>query len=282
MRKNYLLSLLCFCLAQPLWAQGTQLLRQPTVSAQSIVFVYANDLWQVDRAGGDATRLTTNEGSESNPHFSPDEQWIAFTAQYGGNTDVYVIPASGGTPKRLTYHPYPDVVQGWTPDGEVLFRSGRTGHATRLNKLYSISMAGGFPTELPIPRAAYGEISPDGKHAAYIPITFWDPEWRNYRGGQAMPIWILNLKNQKLQRIPQPTQERHLDPVWFGKEIYYISERDYAANIWRFNPADGSEAQITKHQQFDVKSLDACKDAIVYEMGGYLHLLDPATRSAKQ
>ncbi|MFK7923061.1 MAG: PDZ domain-containing protein [Bacteroidia bacterium] len=282
MKKHYLLSLLCFFLTQSLWAQGTQLLRQPTVSAQEIVFVYANDLWKVARDGGDAIRLTTNEGYESSPHFSPDEQWIAFTAQYGGNTDVYVIPASGGTPKRLTYHPGGDIVQGWTPEGEVLFRSSRTGYATRLNKLYRISMEGGFPTELEIPRAAYGEISPDGKYAAYIPITFWDPEWRNYRGGQAMPIWILNLKNQKLQRIPQPTQERHLDPVWFGKEVYYISERDYAANIWSYDPANANEKQITKHQQFDVKSLDACKDAIVYEMGGYLHLIDLGTGQTKQ
>ncbi|MDX2445385.1 MAG: hypothetical protein QNK30_16435, partial [Bacteroidales bacterium] len=113
-------------------------MRQPTVSKTDIVFVYANDLWKADRNGGDAMRLTTNEGYESLPHFSPDEQWIAFSAQYEGNTDVYVIPATGGSPKRLSYHPGADFVQGWTPEGEVVFRSTRIGYPTRLNRFYKI------------------------------------------------------------------------------------------------------------------------------------------------
>ena len=165
------------------WSQGTRLLREPTLSSTHIVFVYANDLWKVDRDGGTAFRLTSNEGQESYPHFSPDEQWIAFTGQYDGNTDVYVIPATGGEPRRLTWHPGGDVVQGWTPDGRVLFRSGREGHPTQMNKFYSVPLTGGLPQALAIPRAAFGEIAPDGSHVAYVPITFWDPEWRNYRGG---------------------------------------------------------------------------------------------------
>lgn len=264
------------------FGQGTQLLRQPTVSADHIVFVYANDLWKVDRDGGDAHRLTSDEGYESNPHFSPDEEWVAFSAEYDGNVDVYVVSANGGSPQRLTWHPGADIVQGWTPEGEVLFRSSRAGHATRLNRWYTIDQEGGLPRMLSIPRVAFGELSPDGKQAAYIPITFWDPEWRNYRGGQAMPIWILDLETQALQRIPQPTQERHLDPIWHDGKVYYLSERDYAANIWSYDPATGAEKQITQHAQFDVKSLDACADAIVYEMGGYLHLYDPATLTSQQ
>ncbi|MDX1284696.1 MAG: protease, partial [Draconibacterium sp.] len=144
-------------------AQGTQLLRQPTISSESIVFVYANDLWKVDRSGGEAIRLTTNEGYESNPHFSNDEKWIAFSAQYGGNTDVYVIPAEGGSPKRLTWHPGADMVQGWTPEGEVMFRSGRESRPTQTNKFYKVSLEGGLPVAIEIPRAAYGELSPNGK-----------------------------------------------------------------------------------------------------------------------
>ena len=115
---------LTFFLSQTLQAQGTRLLRQPTVSAKSIVFVYADDLWLVDREGGNARRLTTNVGSESEPHFSPDGQTIAFSAEYGGNTDAYIMNLSGGEPRRLTWHPGEDAVQGWTPDGKsVLFRS---------------------------------------------------------------------------------------------------------------------------------------------------------------
>lgn len=263
-------------------AQGTQLLRQPTVSSTDIVFVYANDLWKVSRDGGQALRLTTHEGYESLPHFSPDEQWIAFSAQYDGNTDVYLIPVDGGEARRLTWHPGGDFVQGWTPEGEVLFRSGRKSHPTQTNTLYSVSPKGGLPKSIGIPRAAYGEISPDGKHVAYTPITSWDPEWRNYRGGQAMPIWIVDMETKELQRTPQPDQERHLDPVWCDGKVYYLSERDYASNIWMFDPTNGAEQQVTSHKQFDVKSLDATSDAIVYEQGGYLHLMNPDGSNSRQ
>ena len=267
---------------QTIFSQGTQLLRQPTISNTHIVFVYANDLWKVDRKGGDAIRLTSNIGYESSPHFSPDEQWIAFTAQYDGNTDVYILPAAGGTPQRLTWHPGGDFVQGWTPDGKVLFRSGRQGRPTQTSKFYTVSTKGGLPVAMDIPRAAFGEISADGKQLAYVPITFWDPEWRNYRGGQAMPIWIVDLATKELIRTPQPTKERHLDPVWFQNKVYYLSERDYASNIWMFNPSTKEEKQLTFHKKFDTKSLDAGKDAIVYEQGGYLHLLDPIKGTSQQ
>ncbi|MCA6074733.1 S41 family peptidase [Fulvivirga sedimenti] len=266
----------------PVNGQGTQLLREPTLSANSIVFVYADDLWKVSRAGGDAVRLTSHEGSESLPHFSPDEKWIAFSAEYDGNTDVYVIPSEGGTPLRLTWHPGGDFVQGWTPDGEVMFRSGRVGHPTQTSTFFKVNRKGGMPEPVGLPRAAFGEMSPDGKHIAYVPITFWDPEWRNYRGGQAMPIWIVDMETMDLIRTPQPTQERHLDPVWYNGSVYYLSERDYASNIWSFNPATKAEAQITFHKQFDVKSLDAGPNGIVYEQGGYLHLLDPANGNTQQ
>jgi tricorn protease len=143
---------------------------------------------------------------------------IAFTAQYDGNIDVYVIPSEGGEPKRLTFHPGADVVQGWTPDNEVLFRSGREGRPTQTNKFYSVSTEGGLPVALEVPRAAYGELSPDGDYLAYTPITGWDEEWRNYRGGQAMPIWIVDMKTKELTRTNQANGERHMDPVWFKQQ----------------------------------------------------------------
>ncbi|NER13053.1 protease [Leptobacterium flavescens] len=274
-----LVAVLCFSNAA---AQGTQLLRQPTLSSDHIVFVYANDLWKVSRNGGNAIRLTSNEGLESSPHFSSDGKWIAFSAQYDGNTDVYIIPSEGGSPKRLTWHPGGDIVQGWTPQGDIMFRSGRKSRPTQTAKFYTVSPKGGLPVEIDIPRAAFGEISPDGKHIAYVPITFWDPEWRNYRGGQAMPIWIVNMRTKDLIRTPQPTKERHLDPVWHDNKVFYLSERDYASNIWSFDPATKEEKQHTFHKQFDVKSLDAGPNGIVYEQGGYLHLLDPQSGNSKQ
>lgn len=266
-----------------LLAQGTQLLRQPTISDQYIAFVYADDIWIVNRDGGDAKRLTSFEGTESYPHFSPDGKMIAFTGQYDGNTDVFVTPTAGGEPKRLTWHPANDIVQGWTPDGkEVVFQSSREGVPTKIVKFYTVGTNGGLPKAMVVPQVAFGEISEDGKYLAYTPITFWDPEWRNYRGGQAQPIWIVDLKTHELKQTPQPDHERHTDPVWHDGNVYFLSERDYANNIWTFNPKNNELKQITSHKDFDVKSLDACKDRIVYEQGGYLHLLDPKTGKAKQ
>jgi len=126
-------------------AQGTRMLRQPTVSTTHIAFVHANDIWLVQRGGGLAARLTSADGAETDPAFSPDGDWIAFTGQYAGNTDVYVMPAMGGEPRRLTWHPGADVVQGWTPDGDILFQSGREGHPTRLWQFFTVGVDGGFP-----------------------------------------------------------------------------------------------------------------------------------------
>ncbi len=278
--NRFLLGLLAlFCISTT--AQNTKLLRQPTLHNNDVVFVYANDLWKASVNGGTAIRLTSDDGYESNPHFSNDGQWIAFTAQYDGNIDVFVIPSNGGEPQRLTYHPTGDFVQGWTPDGKVLFRSGREGRPTQTNKFFTVSPNGGLPEALDIPRAAYGEISSDGKHVAYTPITSWDPEWRNYRGGQAMPIWIVDLKTKDLMRTPQNDGERHLDPVWLNGVVYYLSERDYTSNIWSFDPNTQTETQMTFHKKFDVKSLDASNEMIVYEQGGSLHTLNPSDKSTK-
>ena len=228
------------------FGQGTQLLRQPTLSQTEIVFVYANDLWKVSKAGGQAIRLTSNEGEETLPHFSPDGKFIAFTGEYDGNVDVYLIPASGGEPQRLTWHPGADLVTGWSPDGNyITFTSGREGHNTQESKFFQISKNGGMPSPMAIPRAVNGEISPDGKHIAYQQISFWDPEWRNHRGGQAKPIWIVDLKDYSLQMTPQPDNERHTDPVWLGNKVFYISERDYLANLWSYDPATGKDKQET-------------------------------------
>jgi tricorn protease len=281
-RRIYLTILGCFLLINLVSAQGTRLLRQPTISSKNIVFVYADDLWLVDRDGGDAKRLTSHEGTESFPHFSPDGSKVAFSAQYDGNTDVFVVNTEGGEPKRLTFHPDADVVQGWTPDGKILFRSGRDGVPTMINHFFTINTEGGNETKLPIPQASFGDMSDDGNYVAYTPITFWDPEWRNYRGGQAQPIWIINMKDNTLVQTPQTDRERHTDPVWFKGEVYFLSERDYANNVWKFNPKTKDLKQISFHKDFDCKSIDACGDRIVYEQAGFLHSFDPATNKAKQ
>ncbi|WP_298310892.1 S41 family peptidase [uncultured Aquimarina sp.] len=282
MKKIFILAFVFICISSLSLAQGTQLLRQPTISETEIVFVYANDLWKSSLQGGNAIRLTSNIGSESYPHFSKDGKTIAFTGQYDGNTDVYTIPSEGGEPNRLTWHSSGDFVQGWTPENTILFRSGRESHPTQTNKFYTVSPDGGLPITYDIPRAGSGEVSPDGKHVAYVPITSWDLEWRNYRGGQALPIWIVNLETKNLVTTPQSDKERHLDPVWINNTIYYISERDYVSNIWSYDIISKTEKQITFHKKYDIKSLDANDSKIIYEQGGYLHLLDPDSGKAEQ
>jgi tricorn protease len=262
-------------------AQGTRLLRDPDVGAADIVFAHANDLWLVSRDGGQARRLTSAEGAETDPAFSPDGRWIAFTGQYAGNTDVYVVPATGGEPRRLTWHPGGDVVQGWTPDGAILFQSGREGQPTRLWRFYTVALDGGFPKPLAVPQAYQGEMSADGQWLAYQEIGHWDPEWRNYRGGQAQPISVVSTRSWE-RRTPPWEGERQMAPVWMDGTVYYLSERDWATNVWSWNPRTGEEKQLTFHTDFDVKSLGAGHGAVVYEQGGYLHELVVATGTARR
>ncbi len=265
----------------PTHAQGTRFLRQPDVSPTHIVFTHANDLWLAGRDGGNATRLTSSEGAETDAAFSPDGRWIAFSGQYGGNTDVYLMPAAGGQPERLTWHPSADVVQGWTPAGDILFQSGRDGVPTQLWKFYTVSPDGGLPAPLALPQAYLGGMSADGAHIAYQEIGYWDPEWRNYRGGQAQPIGIVSTSSWE-RTTPPWEGERQMDPVWMDGVVYYMSERDWASNVWSFDPGTGTERQLTSHADFDVKSLGAGDGVVVYEQAGYLHEIDPASGASRQ
>jgi tricorn protease len=262
-------------------AQGTRFLRDPDAGPTAIVFVHANDLWLVGRNGGSARRLTSAEGAETDPAFSPDGAWIAFTGQYEGNTDVYVVPVAGGEPRRLTWYPGADVVQGWTPDGDVIFRSSRDGRPTRLWRFFTVTRDGGFPSALPVPQAYDGEMSADGSLLAYQEIGYWDPEWRNYRGGQAQPIRVVTMGSWE-RATPPWEGERQMEPVWMNGVVYYLSERDWASNVWSWDPATGEERQLTHHADFDVKSLGAGYGVVVYEQGGYLHELNPATGNTRQ
>ncbi|MEI6264017.1 MAG: PDZ domain-containing protein [Sphingobacteriia bacterium] len=264
----------CFFMVN-LLAQGTMLLRQPSASKNHIVFAHGDDLWVVNRNGGDAYRLTSAVGSESNPRISPDGNWVAFTGQYDGNTDVFIVPIKGGTPKRLTWHPGADIVQCWMPDGQsVIFTSAREGYPTANTKFFKVLMNGGTPISLGIPFGNVGTISEDGQLMAYQPYSFWDPEWRNYRGGQAQPIWIYNFKTKETIKTIQGDKERHTTPIWLKGILYFISERDYVANIWSYDPATKQQKQLSFHKDFDVKNIAAAENSIVYEQGGRLHSLD--------
>jgi tricorn protease len=274
-------ALACLCSRSVLSAAddfGTRLLRTPTVSASHVAFAYANNIWVVDRAGGNARRLTSFRGLTSNPHLSPDGSWVAFSGEYAGNIDVYVVAVTGGEPKRLTWHPDTDIVQGWTPDGNsILFTSSRATWApVAAPRFWKVPVEGGVAEPLELPRGYQGKLSPDGSHIAYRMNNSWDEERRNYRGGQNRPIWIVDLKSYDLVSPPW-TDSKDMDPAWVGDVVYFISDRDGVANIWSFNTRSKKLAQVTKFTGFDVKSLDACADGVVFEQAGYIHELDPTT-----
>ena len=259
----------------------TRLLRSPTVSATHIAFAYANNIWIVERSGGTARRVTSFQGQTSNPHFSPDGKWIAFTGEYAGNNDVYVVPSEGGEPKRLTWHPGSDQVQGWTPDGKaVMFSSARATWApSGAPRFWTVPASGGVEEPMALPRANQGKISPDGSRVAYRMNTSWDEERRNYRGGQNRPIWIVDLKSYDLVSPPW-TDSKDMDPAWVGDTVYFISDRDGVANVWAYDTKSKRLTQATRFNDFDVKTLDTCSGALVFEQAGYIHELDP--RSGKE
>jgi tricorn protease len=264
-----------FASAQTAEAQ-TRLLRTPTVSESQIAFAYANNIWSVPRAGGSARRLTSFQGQTLNPHFSPDGKWIAFSGEYAGNLDVYLVAAEGGEPRRLTWHPGSDLVQGWTPDGKaILFVSSRASSApAAAPRFWTVPVEGGVETPMALPRAYQGKLSADGTRVAYRMNNSWDEERRNYRGGQNRPIWIVDLKTFDLVSPPW-TDSKDVDPVWLGDAVYFISDRDGVANVWGYQTGSKKLTQLTKFTDFDVKTLDAGGGSLVFEQAGYIHELDP-------
>ncbi len=208
----------------------------------------------------------------------------AFTGQYDGNSDVYIVPIDGGEPKRLTYHPGADIVQGWMPDGKaVYFTSGREGYPTVNSKFFTVPVSGGTPTAMIVPFGFVGSLSPDGKTMAYQPYSFWDPEWRNYRGGQAQPIWLFNMSTHETVKTVQGDRERHTAPVWNNGMLYFLSEQDFINNVWSYDPKTKQQKQLTFHKDFDCKNLTAASDnSLVYEQGGYLHNLDLGSSKTSQ
>jgi tricorn protease len=257
------------------------LLRKPTVSKTLIAFSYGGDLWVVDRSGGEARQLTSDVGIEIDPVFSPDGTMLAFTGEYDGNEDVYVIPTAGGIPKRLTSHPGADQVVGWTRDGKsVLFRSAR-GSYSGFTQLYTVSLSGGLPELLPLPMAYEGSYSPDSAHLAYVPFTNFRESWqfhrglKHYRGGTASPIWIARLSDSSVEKVPRK-DSNDSTPMWVGNKVYFLSDRNGPVNLYVYDPGTKQVKEALQSNGVDIKSASAGPDVIVYEQFGSIHLFDPA------
>ncbi len=256
------------------------LARTPTANRTHLVFAFAGDLWRVSRSGGDAVQLTSHPGVEADPIFSPDGSLIAFTGQYDGNTDVYVVPATGGVPRRLTYHPDVDRAVGWTPDGaRVLFASARLSESGRTQRLFTVDKAGGPAEPLPLPMAAYGSFSPDGTALVYEPVPRAFAAWKRYRGGRASYLWVAKLADSSVTKIPR-TDANDFNPIWLGKTIYFLSDRNGPVTLFAYDPTTNRVTQVLKNDGLDIKSASAVvggEEAIVYEQFGGLYVFDVKT-----
>ena len=257
------------------------LLRFPTVSKTQIVFNYGGDLWIVSRDGGDARRLTSGVGDKTMPSFSPDGTMVAFTGEYDGNRDVFVVQATGGVPKRLTYHPADEYVLGWTPDGKnVLYISWGNSFRHFEFQLYTVPVEGGFPAQLPIPIAAEASFSPDGTHLAYVPHIQWQEAWKRYRGGQTTPIWIADLKDSSITKVPRDNSNDH-SPMWVGDTVYFLSDRNGPVSLFAYDTKTRQVSEALHSDGLDFKRASAGPDAIVIEQFGAIKLYELNTHQAK-
>src|SRR5262249_2409790 len=237
----------------------TRLLSMPAVSARHVAFVYAEDLWIADLTGGPARPLTSALGVEASPVFSPDGRTLAFSAQYEGNLDVYTIPVEGGSPTRLTWHPGPDIVRGWTPDGSaILFSSPRASFTNRYMQLFTVPRAGGFPTQLPIPNGFEGCYSPDGGRLADPPIGDPSQQWKHYRGGTTSRIWVYRFDDRSVVQIPQPEGRcNDTDPRWMDQTVYFRSDRAGEFNLFAYDAEAKAVKQLTQFTDFPVIAVAA-------------------------
>lgn len=273
--------------------QEARLLRFPAIHGEKIVFTYAGDLYTVSSNGGTARRITSNDGFEMFPKFSPDGKYIAFTGQYDGNTEVYLIPSEGGVPKRLTYTATLDrddvsdrmgpnnIVMDWKDNNTILYRSRWKAHNSWKGMLYLVNKDGGMSEELPLPRGGFGTFTDDGETLVYNRIFREFRTWKRYRGGQADDVWTYNLKTKQTERLFENAAQ-DIFPMVKGDKVYFASDRDLTMNLFVFDMKTKEIKKLTDFNEFDVKFPSIGNNAIVFENGGYIYKLDLTTEKVEK
>ncbi|MBN2199905.1 MAG: PD40 domain-containing protein [Candidatus Aminicenantes bacterium] len=276
--------------------EEARLLRFPAIHGNQVVFTYAGDLYTVPAAGGTARKLTSHPGYECFARFSPDGSLIAFTGEYDGNREVYVMPALGGVPKRLTHTAVlsrddisdrmgpNNIVMGWTPDGKnIVFRSRMIEWNSFNGQLFTVPVSGGLPAQLPLPRGGFCSYAPDGTQLAYNRVFREFRTWKRYRGGMADDIWIRDFTSKKTTNLTSnPAQD--IIPMWSGETVYFLSDRDEnkRMNLYACRPGANETRKLTDFAAFDIKFPSLGPKAIVFENGGFLYRFDLATEKAEK
>lgn len=256
-----------------------RLFTSPDVSATQVCFTYAGDLWLAPRGGGTAHRLTASSGGEDSCRFSPDGSRVAYSATRDNNTDVYVVPTSGGTPTRLTWHPGPDVIIDWADDATVFFASLRGGEAPNgiPFRFYTQPVDGVVAATVDLPGGGIeASWSPDRSRLAYMPYLSANNIWKRYRGGRTTPVWIVAMADAAVTRVPRDNSNDRT-PMWVGDTVFFLSDRDGPTTLYGYDVATGAVARRIANDGLDIKSAQAGPGAIVYEQFGALHLYDLAT-----
>lgn len=292
MNKNLFLSLLAAGTLTAAQADEARLLRFPTTNGTEVVFTFGGDLYKAPLQGGQAVRLTSHVGYELFARFSPDGKSVAFTGEYDGNREVYVLPTEGGQPQRVTYTATNgrddvgdrmgpnNIVMTWTPDSRHIVYRNRISDGFD-GRLWSVAKEGGMPEALPLPEGGFCSYSPDGKKMAYNRVFREFRTWKYYRGGMADDIWIYDASSKKVENITNHVAQ-DIAPMWIGDDIYFISDRDMTMNLFVYRTKTGQTEKVTHYTDYDVKFPSSNGRLIVYEQGGYLFEFDPATRESRQ
>lgn len=287
-----LLASCCLCGLAKAGNDEARLLRFPSTNGQEVVFSYAGDLYKAPLNGGEAQRLTSHIGYEMFARYSPDGKQIAFTGQYDGNTEVYLIPAQGGEPVRLTYTSTNsrddlgdrmgpnNIVMTWTPDGQqIVFRNRiGTGYPGTLMK---VSPEGGMPEAIPLPEGGFCSYSPDGSKLAYNRVFREFRTWKYYRGGMADDIWVYDPAADTVINITR-NEAQDIFPMWIGDEIFFLSDRDLTMNLFAYNTKTKATEKVTDFKDYDIKFPSSDGKIIVFEKGGFLFKFDPAARQCQK